>query len=139
MCITTVSFIQNKNILSNYSYSFKFYIQKIKLNNISIYKRQLIIFSYKISVKIYCNLVLCALSPTLSHGKKENSERMNLVLSRLHEKLNNQIFCHNFSFGSILCRVSVKSLRLKAADLLQSKFSFKTLSKIQRKKAHWCL
>lgn len=49
-------------VLSNNSCSFKFYFKKIKLNNISIYKRQFFLFFflffYKISLKIYCHLVL---------------------------------------------------------------------------------
>lgn len=59
-CITITSLIQNKTcFLSNNSCSFKFYFQKIKLNNISIYKRQFfLVFSYKISLKIYCHLVV---------------------------------------------------------------------------------
>lgn len=80
-CITITSLIQNKTgFLSNNSCSFKFYFQKIKLNNISIYKRQFsLFFSYKISLKIYCHQVLMPTPNPVTLEK--NSEHVDIVSS----------------------------------------------------------
>lgn len=87
-------------VLSNNSCSFKFYFKKIKLNNISIYKRQFfpwIVFFfcflfYKISLKIYCHLILMRaplpLPPTLWEKYQERDRR---VGGPLPKKLNDQI------------------------------------------------
>lgn len=77
-------FNTKQNVLSNNSCSFKFYFQKIKLNNISIYKRQFfLVFSYKISLKIYCHLVLMHPPPHTQQAQpfEKNSEHVNIVSS----------------------------------------------------------
>ena len=70
-----------------------FISKKIKLNNISIYKRQRVLcflVFYKISLMIYCHLLLYLPIPQQARPQK-NSEPVYIVFTCLHKKLNDQI------------------------------------------------